>query len=92
MKGLFYGGPGNLSDGSSLVTSRWGPKFGDGGLDAFQPVPTLRQGVKGDWQGRFKVMIEKNGEAAWHIAAEVANIKSCNVNQGADGNLCLDQL
>ena len=24
MKGLFYGGPGNLSDGSSLVTSRWG--------------------------------------------------------------------
>ena len=30
MKGLFYGGPGNLSDGSSLVTSRWGPKFGDG--------------------------------------------------------------
>ena len=30
MKGLFDGGPGNLSDGSSLVTSRWGPKFGDG--------------------------------------------------------------
>ena len=30
-------------------------------------------------------MIEKTGEAAWHIAAEVANIKSCNVTQGADG-------
>ncbi|CAH3157050.1 unnamed protein product [Porites lobata] len=30
MKGLFYGGPGNLSDGSSLVTSNWRPKFGDG--------------------------------------------------------------
>ena len=30
MKGLFYGGPGNLSDGSSLVTGHWGPKFGDG--------------------------------------------------------------
>ena len=61
-------------------------------LDTFQPVPPPRQGLEGDWQGRFKVMIEKNGEGAWHIAAEVANIKSCNVNQGADGNLCLDQL
>jgi len=30
MKGLFYGGPGNLSDGNSLVTGHWGPKFGDG--------------------------------------------------------------
>ena len=30
MKGLFYGGPGNLSDGSCLVTGHWGPKFGDG--------------------------------------------------------------
>ena len=61
-------------------------------LDTFQPVPPPRQGVEGDWQGRFKLMIEKNGEGAWYIAAEVANIKSCNVNQGADGNLCLDQL
>ena len=32
-------------------------------------------------------MIEKTGEGAWHIAAEVANIISCNVNQGADGKL-----
>jgi hypothetical protein len=30
MKGLFYGGPGNLSDGNSLVTGHWGPKFGNG--------------------------------------------------------------
>jgi len=30
IKGLFYGGPGNLSDGNSLVTGHWGPKFGDG--------------------------------------------------------------
>jgi len=28
LKGLLYGGPGNLSDGSSLVTGHWGPKFG----------------------------------------------------------------
>ena len=32
-------------------------------------------------------MIEKTGEAAWHISAEVANIISCNVTQGADGKL-----
>lgn len=30
MKGFLYGGPGNLSDGSSLVTGHWGPKFGPG--------------------------------------------------------------
>ena len=30
MKGLFYGGPGNLSDGSSLVAGQWGPMFADG--------------------------------------------------------------
>jgi len=28
-KGLFYGGPGNLSDGGSLVTGQWGPEFGN---------------------------------------------------------------
>lgn len=30
LKGLLYGGPGNLSDGSSLVTGHWGPKFAAG--------------------------------------------------------------
>lgn len=30
LKGLLYGGPGNLSDGSALVTGQWGPEFGDG--------------------------------------------------------------
>merc|ERR1711971_1186139 len=30
MGGLLYGGPGNLSDGSSLVTGHWGPKFASG--------------------------------------------------------------
>ena len=29
-QGLLYGGPGNLSDGSSLVTGHWGPKFAPG--------------------------------------------------------------
>ena len=27
MNGLIFGGPGNLSDGGSLVTGGWGPKF-----------------------------------------------------------------
>ena len=30
LKGLLYGGPGNLSDGGSLVQSRWGPALGLG--------------------------------------------------------------
>jgi len=30
LKGLLYGGPGNLGDGSSLVASCWGPQFADG--------------------------------------------------------------
>jgi len=30
MKGLMYGGPGNLSDGGSLVTGHWGPKLCNG--------------------------------------------------------------
>eukprot|EP00092_Neocalanus_flemingeri_P021705 GFUD01023543.1.p1 GENE.GFUD01023543.1~~GFUD01023543.1.p1 ORF type:complete len:292 (+),score=99.40 GFUD01023543.1:312-1187(+) len=30
LKGLMYGGPGNLSDGGALVTGHWGPKFGEG--------------------------------------------------------------
>ena len=50
MKGLFYGGPGNLSDGSSLVAGQWGPKFEDGDvigmrleqLQILQPLPFLK--------------------------------------------------
>merc|ERR1719278_156758 len=30
LKGLMFGGPGNLSDGSSLVTGNWGPKLQPG--------------------------------------------------------------
>lgn len=30
LKGLLYGGPGNLSDGGSLLKGGWGPKFGAG--------------------------------------------------------------
>ena len=61
-------------------------------LAAFQLVPTPRQGVEGDWQGRFKLMIEKTGDGAWDIAAEVANVISCNVTQGADGKLVSGQV
>ena len=32
MKGLFYGGPGNLSDGNSLVAGQWGPKYEEGDI------------------------------------------------------------
>jgi len=30
LKGLLYGGPGNLSDGGALITGHWGPKFAPG--------------------------------------------------------------
>ena len=30
LKGLLYGGPGNLSDGGSLVTGGWGPRLAQG--------------------------------------------------------------
>jgi len=30
LKGLMFGGPGNLSDGGALITGHWGPKFGQG--------------------------------------------------------------
>ena len=30
LKGLMFGGPGNLSDGSALVTGKWGPKLQPG--------------------------------------------------------------
>ena len=48
---------------------------------------TPRYGVGRDFKGRSKLMIEKTGEGAWHIAAEVANIISFDVPQGADGKL-----
>merc|ERR1711935_26832 len=30
LKGLMYGGPGNLSDGGALLKGKWGPRFGAG--------------------------------------------------------------
>lgn len=30
LKGLFFGGPGNLADGSGLLSGGWGPQFGEG--------------------------------------------------------------
>eukprot|EP00088_Acartia_fossae_P055165 TRINITY_DN6405_c0_g1_i2.p1 TRINITY_DN6405_c0_g1~~TRINITY_DN6405_c0_g1_i2.p1 ORF type:complete len:290 (-),score=83.98 TRINITY_DN6405_c0_g1_i2:121-963(-) len=53
MKGLFYGGPGNLSDGNSLVTGHWGPKFGEG------DVIGMRVEHAG---GRTLIAFSKNGE------------------------------
>jgi len=32
LKGLMYGGPGNLSDGGSLVTGGWGPRIQQGDI------------------------------------------------------------
>jgi len=42
LKGLLYGGPGNLSDGGSLVTGHWGPKYCEGDTIA------MRLEVSGD--------------------------------------------
>jgi len=42
LKGLLYGGPGNLSDGGSLVSGGWGPRFSPG------DVVDMRMTVSGD--------------------------------------------
>jgi len=145
MKGLFYGGPGNLSDGSSLVTGHWGPKFGDGdvigmrleqegdrtqlafskngvGLGVafdisgfscgeFRPAVSMDTtgqsvsitetkadlaafkassgpgvGVEGDWEGRFKLNVEKVGEGSWRLCAKVGNSINCTVTE-KDGKM-----
>jgi len=52
MKGLMYGGPGNLSDGGALVTGHWGPKFGQGDKIG------MRLEVSGD---RTTLAFSKNG-------------------------------
>ena len=141
MKGLFYGGPGNLSDGSSLVTGHWGPTFGDGdtigmrleqdgdkinlafskngaglgvafdisgwggeelkpavsmdgegqgveissgalpSLDSFKGAVEAGEGIEGDWEGRFKLQVEKTGDSTWRIGAKVGNSMSCSVTE-----------
>lgn len=146
LKGLLYGGPGNLSDGSSLVTGHWGPGFGDGDVIGMRleqtgdrtvlayskngaglgvafditgwsgemkpvvsmdktgqgvtisegPVPALDTflapgapgaGVEGDWEGRFKVQVERTGPASYRVSAKVANSLSCSVTEEEGGRL-----
>eukprot|EP00088_Acartia_fossae_P002864 TRINITY_DN11196_c1_g1_i1.p1 TRINITY_DN11196_c1_g1~~TRINITY_DN11196_c1_g1_i1.p1 ORF type:complete len:281 (-),score=66.57 TRINITY_DN11196_c1_g1_i1:195-1037(-) len=53
IKGLFYGGPGNLSDGGSLAKGSWGPKFGDGDVIGMRVEHTA---------DRTLVAFSKNGE------------------------------
>lgn len=53
MKGLLYGGPGNLSDGGALLQGNWGPRFGEGDKVG------LQLDVSG---GSTSVAISKNGE------------------------------
>lgn len=53
MKGLFYGGPGNLSDGGGLVTGHWGPSFADG------DVVNMRVEQAGD---NVSIAYSKNGQ------------------------------
>jgi len=53
MKGLFFGGPGNLSDGGSLVESGWGPKMEEG------DVIGMRLEQK---DGNTTLAFSKNGE------------------------------
>ena len=142
MKGLFYGGPGNLSDGNSLVTGHWGPEFGDGDVigmrleqdgdkvniafskngeglgvafdisgwsgEELKPAVSMDkegQGVEissgvlpsldslkgsaagagnsieGNWEGRFKLQVEKTGDKTWRVGAKVGNSMSCTVTE-----------
>ena len=68
MKGLFYGGPGNLSDGSSLVAGQWGPKFEDGDvigmrLEQKNNTVTLAFSKNSEWLGvAFSISGWKDGE------------------------------
>jgi len=52
-KGLFYGGPGNLSDGGGLVCGQWGPEFGEG------DTVTMKVDQNGD---KTTVAFAKNGQ------------------------------
>ena len=56
LKALLYGGPGNLSDGGSLVKGKWGPKLGKGdSLDMKISVEaerlTVEFGLNGSYLG-----------------------------------------
>jgi len=53
LKGLLYGGPGNLSDGSALVTGHWGPSFGEGDTIGMRVEQTAGQ--------QARVAFAKNG-------------------------------
>ena len=53
LRGLFYGGPGNLADGSSLVAGGWGPAFGEGDTIGMR----VEQGA-----GAVSLAFTKNGE------------------------------
>jgi len=53
LKGLLFGGPGNLSDGGALITGHWGPKFGQGDKIG------MRLEVSGD---RTTLAFSKNGQ------------------------------
>lgn len=140
LKGLLFGGPGNLSDGSSLVIGHWGPSFGDGdvigmrleqsgdrtvlayskngaglgfafditgwsgemqpvvsmdgsgqgvtitegsvpSLDTFLVSGSPGAGVEGDWEGRFKLQVEKTGDKTYRVSAKVGNSMSCTVTE-----------
>ena len=53
MKGLFYGGPGNLSNGSSLVAGQWGPTFADGDVIGMKVEQS---------EDKITIAYSKNGE------------------------------
>jgi hypothetical protein len=53
LRGLFFGGPGNLADGSSLVAGGWGPAFGEGDTIGMR----VEQGA-----GAVSLAFSKNGE------------------------------
>ena len=61
LRGLMFGGPGNLSDGGALVTGHWGPRLGAG------DDVVMRLEVRGD---NITLAFSRNGEGlgvAYHI-------------------------
>ena len=53
LKGLFFGGPGNTSDGSALVAGGWGPAFSAGDVIGMR--------VERDAAGRVTLAFSRNG-------------------------------
>ena len=62
IKGIFYGGPGNLADGGGLIIGQWGPEFAEG--DVIGMLVELEN-------NSLKISYSKNGQGlgvAYNVA------------------------